>query len=331
MTNLSDMFVGCSSITTIPNINNWDVSQIQNMSRVFTNATNFNDDISFWNVSSVTNMYAMFFGSSEFNSDISNWERISPDFSTLGNVQRMGSMFAVAINFNRDISNWNTSNVLYMTQMFENAFNFNQPIGAWITTNVKNMNSMFSNANNFNRPLDNWIVSDVQDMGGMFQNAYDFNQSLSAWSIYNCTNFSNFMSGKNSNNYSTENTTSLLQSWSSQVGLQTSVTLDLGNINVPVANLGYIATLTGDPNNWVVNYNQLIVEYDYGYDTLASGAACLTLPGVYWSDTVDFETGGSALYSDAALTTLASAGYYSTGVNWFQVDGTGYVISSGSC
>ena len=50
-----------SDATTIyGSISNWDVSQVTDMSELFLNKYNFNDDISNWDASSVTNMNTMF-------------------------------------------------------------------------------------------------------------------------------------------------------------------------------------------------------------------------------------------------------------------------------
>ena len=70
---LISMFQGCSSLTTVNNMNDWDVSGVTNMSYMFYLATNFNQDIVNWNVISVTNMFAMFANATNFNQDLSNW------------------------------------------------------------------------------------------------------------------------------------------------------------------------------------------------------------------------------------------------------------------
>ena len=54
-------------------ISSWDVSNVTNMSYMFTVATIFNQDISFWDVSNVTSMSVMFAGTN-FNQPIGNWE-----------------------------------------------------------------------------------------------------------------------------------------------------------------------------------------------------------------------------------------------------------------
>jgi hypothetical protein len=48
-------------------INDWDTSEVTNMSNLFTNKKNFNADISKWGVSKVANMSKMFFNAESFN------------------------------------------------------------------------------------------------------------------------------------------------------------------------------------------------------------------------------------------------------------------------
>ena len=51
-------------------IEDWDVSNVTDMSYMFCYARNFNADISGWNVSKVKNMRGMFQFASSFNQDI---------------------------------------------------------------------------------------------------------------------------------------------------------------------------------------------------------------------------------------------------------------------
>jgi surface protein len=46
-------------------LNDWDVSNVTNMSRMFEGATKFNGAISRWNVSSVTDMSKMFLSATD--------------------------------------------------------------------------------------------------------------------------------------------------------------------------------------------------------------------------------------------------------------------------
>jgi len=60
VTSLSEMFNFCESLTGNESFVNWNVSTIQNMSRMFAFATSFNQDLSEWDVSSVLDMSFMF-------------------------------------------------------------------------------------------------------------------------------------------------------------------------------------------------------------------------------------------------------------------------------
>ena len=65
--------MGCTSLTTINNVNSWGISTITDMDSMFLNATSFNANISAWDVSNVTNMPNMFYNATAFNQDLSGW------------------------------------------------------------------------------------------------------------------------------------------------------------------------------------------------------------------------------------------------------------------
>ena len=113
-----DLWVSDSAAatTTYGNISDWDVSNVTDMSNLFKDKTNFNDDISNWDVSNVTSM---------------------------------NSMFAYAQSFNQDIGSWDVSSVINMRGMFDNAISFNQDISNWCVTNIGSEPSNFS----INSPL----------------------------------------------------------------------------------------------------------------------------------------------------------------------------------
>ncbi len=184
-------------------ISDWDVSNVTNMSHMFQNCTSFNQDISTWDVSNVTNMESMFYNATNFNQDLN-------DFWITTNVINMAYMFYGATSFNQPLLDWDTSNVTNMESMFENATNFNQIINTsvnetngeilWNVHNVTNMKNMFKSATSFNKPLRNWNVSKVTNMEGMFQNASVFNQSLYKWDVSNVINMAYMFEGATSFN-----------------------------------------------------------------------------------------------------------------------------------
>ncbi len=182
VTNMGGMFGMCSSLDTVPNMNNWNTSNVIAMHQLFYGATIFNENIGAWNTSNVVNMYEMFVGATEFNQNIGNWNT--------SNVKFMTAMFVSASNFNQNIGAWDTSEVLSTGSMFSGATNFNQNIGAWDTSKVVNMSGMFSYTNFFNQNIGSWDTSSVTDMAGMFYNTYSFNQEIGNWNTSNVTNMS---------------------------------------------------------------------------------------------------------------------------------------------
>jgi surface protein len=72
-----------------------------------TKNTTFNGDISKWDVSNVKDMSYMFTFNESFNQDISKWDT--------SKVNNMSWMFREAKTFNQDIGNWNVGNVNAMT------------------------------------------------------------------------------------------------------------------------------------------------------------------------------------------------------------------------
>ena len=94
-------------------VSSWDVSQVTNMSWMFSGARSVNPDVSNWDVSQVTNMDSMFIGATSANPDVSNWD--------VSQVTNMDSMFRGATSANPDVSNWDVSQVESMFSMFRDA------------------------------------------------------------------------------------------------------------------------------------------------------------------------------------------------------------------
>lgn len=117
-------------------ISNWNTSEITNMSGLFQNAGEFNDDISNWNTSNVTSMASMFQNASNFNQDISNWN--------VGKVTTFLNMFNNASSFDQNIFIWNVgengqSNILFGT-MFDGATQMDNNYSAAPTPSIDDFN-----------------------------------------------------------------------------------------------------------------------------------------------------------------------------------------------
>jgi surface protein len=211
--------------STHPIVNDWDVSHITDMSKLFTENTGvnwwinrtpyengtpydhsmFNEPIGNWDVSNVTNMNFMF-AESMYNHPLQDWN--------VSNVIAMQGMFMGNTAFNQPIGNWDVSNVATMSHMFkESIYNyplqewdvsnvedmdemfmgnhaFNQPIGNWDVSNVTTMSHMFCDSI-YNYPLQDWDVSNVEDMEAMFYDSHAFNQPIGNWDVSNVDNFNN--------------------------------------------------------------------------------------------------------------------------------------------
>jgi surface protein len=179
VTNLNGLFWGCSSLTSVPNINSWNVANIRNLGNTF-RGTAFNSDISSWNTASVTVFGNLFQGNSAFNQNINSWNT--------ANVTNMLGMFNGASAFNQNIGSWNTANVTIMQGVFNGASAFNQNINSWNTANVTNMLSMFYNAAAFNQNIGSWNTVNVTSMAQMFYGASAFNKNIGSWNTANVTN-----------------------------------------------------------------------------------------------------------------------------------------------
>jgi surface protein len=180
VTDMSELFLDMENFNE--NISEWDVSSVTDMGGMFAEASSFNQSIGQWNVSSVTDMGGMFAEASSFNQSIGQWN--------VSSVTYMDNMFYKASSFNQDISQWNVSNVTNMAKMFFLASSFNQDISQWNVSNVTHMGDMFRRASSFNQPLNKWNVSNVTEMGGMFEGASSFNQDISQWDVSNVTSMS---------------------------------------------------------------------------------------------------------------------------------------------
>ena len=219
-TNLQNMFQLCTSITSINNLNDWDVSNVTNMGVMFADCNNFNQNIGNWNVSKVTNMIDMFLCPSRngsFNnggsSSINNW--------IVSGVTNMRQMFFGQSTFNQPLGSWDVSNVTNMTSMFHHSYNFNQNIGNWNVSKVTNMSTMFQTGffngsfnNGGSSSINNWNVSGVTNMGGMFNRQVNFNQPLSGWNVSKVTLMNSMFStcinfNQNINNWDVSKVTSM--------------------------------------------------------------------------------------------------------------------------
>lgn len=161
-------------------LDKWDVSNVTDMEDMFKYAIRFNQPLETWDVSNVTNMKGMFNGAEQFNQPLNAW-----DLTSLTNMELI---FTGAKNFNQSLDKWNVSRVTNMSNSFAGATSFDQNINGWDLSSAKNLSGMFSGASSFNQPLDAWNTSAVTDISGIFSRATVFNQNIEAWDVSSVTN-----------------------------------------------------------------------------------------------------------------------------------------------
>jgi surface protein len=193
VSNVTDMSLMFSDLISFnEDLSSWDVSQVTDMSRMFLRASSFNQDLSSWDVSQVTDMSYIFARASSFNQDLSSWD--------VSQVTNMTSVFSGASSFNQDLSSWDVSQVTDMSRIFLRASSFNQDLSSWDVSQVTYMSSMFLRALSFNQDLSSWDVSQVTHMGWMFLRASSFNEDLSSWDVSQVTDMRKMFVGASSFN-----------------------------------------------------------------------------------------------------------------------------------
>jgi surface protein len=133
-TSLNNLFRDCTSITTIPFINDWDVSSVTSMRHTFNGVTSFNDSLSNWDVSNVTDFRYCFAYTSSYNTSLNAWNTSS--------ATDMRVMFAFSA-YNQSLSNFDTSNVTLMTSMFQSNTAFNQELD-WDFSSITDMSNFMA-------------------------------------------------------------------------------------------------------------------------------------------------------------------------------------------
>ena len=113
----SYMFSGCSSLTSVAGLENWNTGNVTNMSDMFSGCSSLTSlaGLENWNTGNVTKMYNMFQGCSGLTSlaGLENWNT--------GNVTDMSDMFqgCSGLTSLAGLENWNTGNVTDMSDMFK--------------------------------------------------------------------------------------------------------------------------------------------------------------------------------------------------------------------
>ena len=147
-------------------ISGWDVSNVSSMYRMLKGCHLFDQDLEYWDTCNVTDSSEMFFGCSSFNHSIGQMPR---------NVTAR-SMFEGATNFNKNIDNLlNGGKTLNTSRMFFGCVSYDQPANDWDLRNVKDASEMFSGATSYNQYLGLNMFS-IENMNRMYYGCTSYNQ-----------------------------------------------------------------------------------------------------------------------------------------------------------
>ena len=165
LTDLSNIFRGCTNVTNI-NTANWDTKNVSGMGYMFNNCNSLTTlDVSHFNTSKVTAMNSMFNGCTNLITlDVSNW-------NTESNIN-FGHMFYYCNSLvDLDVSNWNTSNATVIDNMFKQCNSLtNLDISNWNTSKFVKTDGAFGNCSALKElDLSKWNTSKIIEMQGMFK------------------------------------------------------------------------------------------------------------------------------------------------------------------
>ena len=165
VTDMSNMFEGCTSLKSLAALSEWDVSNVTDMKGMF---------------ASVINNYTEHNKLNGGYSDLMVIDSLKPLSKwNVGKVANMTRMFegCASLQNLKGLESWNTQNVGLMISMFEYCKGVDslEPLSEWKTGKVTDMRAMFAVCQNIQNTgnqktngLKKWNVSNVESMNDMF-------------------------------------------------------------------------------------------------------------------------------------------------------------------
>ena len=141
VTNMKEMFRGCTKLTEVKNITSWNTKRVKDISYLFYGCSSLTSlDLSRWKTAKVKNLEGVFYNCSGLTSlDVSEWNTSAvTDIGTaFYNCKALTSL---------DVSEWDTENVTIMRSLFHGCSSLTSlDLTGWNTSRVTNMGYMFYN------------------------------------------------------------------------------------------------------------------------------------------------------------------------------------------
>lgn len=282
----------------VNSLNNWNTSNITNMSETFRSTGMNYANLGSWDTSNVTTMDRMFDNSQEFNN---------------GGID--------------NLNNWDVSKVTDFDGMFYNCDSLKQYIGGWQFGVPTTFDNMFSNNNSLDSSwgLANWNTANVTNINNIFNNTSYVD--ITSWNINNVTNFGAITPSPNLTISQYEN---LLVSWAAQTP-QSNRSFNAGASRIVPGSAGETAKNTLiNTYNWTItdggNITNFTQPYVYSINTSMPGegtASQYTLPqGIDSYYTATFSDGQQFTNTYGGnVVTFAAPGVYDVSiVGSFTID-----------
>ena len=252
----SNMFSKFENLKSIEFNNNFNTSNVTNMSHMFSDCSSLTSlDLGSFNTANVTNMVGMFY-------KCSSLEKLDLSSFNTSNVTEMNSMFNNCSSLTiLNLSNFNTTNVTNMSDMFAGCSSLTSlNLSSFNTSNVTSMSYMFCNCSSLTSlDLSSFNTSNVTDMREMFVNCESLTSlDLSNFNTAKVTNmfyiFANCKSLTNLDlsNFNTSNVTNMECMFYNCSKLQT--TINILNASTTYTDIFAGNALTDTNANVIIGY-----------------------------------------------------------------------------
>mgnify|MGYP002624557311 CR=1 FL=1 len=196
ITNMKNMFSGCSSLKYLVGISMINTSRVVNMSGMFYKCPLLEfsekiESISELDISNVTDISGMFGDCTSLVEicNISKWDT--------SNITNMNGLFGDCSSLKKlpDLSKWNTSKVIYMNGLFFNCSSLEElpDISKWDVSNVTNLSHIFQNCSSLKSlpNLSDWKPNNLNSIEYMFCSCKSLTQipDISKWNTSKVTSF----------------------------------------------------------------------------------------------------------------------------------------------
>ena len=185
ITNMSNMFNGCTNFTDSSFVENLDVSSVTNFSSMLKGCGFTRLDLSSWNANKGVN-FASFVEGSPNLTEINVTNLVKSSATSLVNFFLSCKLLSNIIG----LGTWNVNSVTNMASMFSECSKITELSGLedWRTESLTNVGSMFNGCTIKNIDLSNWHPSNITVVMRMFINCkYLTSVDMTGWDMSNVT------------------------------------------------------------------------------------------------------------------------------------------------